>query len=68
MNMLPQLLLFACCTCAVAAPIDREALVRRHNVVVRSVDPTSPLTVGNGGFAFTVDVTGLQTFADYYHR
>ena len=47
-------------------PIDREALVRRHNPVVRQVDPTAPLTVGNGGFAFTVDITGLQTFGDYY--
>jgi hypothetical protein len=51
-----------------ATPIDREALVRRHNVVVRHVDPTSPLTVGNGGFAFTVDVTGLQSFGDYYYQ
>jgi hypothetical protein len=67
MHLLPRLLLFACCTCAIAAPIDREALVRRHNVVVRSVDPKSPLTVGNGGFAFTVDVTGLQTFGDHYY-
>jgi len=49
-------------------PIDREALVRRHNVVVRKVDPTAPLTVGNGQFAFTVDVTGLQTFGDYYYK
>jgi hypothetical protein len=53
---------------AEAAPIDREALVRRHNPVVRSVDYDSPLTVGNGGFAFTADITGLQTFADLYHR
>lgn len=53
---------------AAAAPIDREALVRRHNPVVRSVDYDSPLTVGNGGFAFTADITGLQTFADLYHR
>ncbi len=51
-----------------ATPIDREALVKRHNVVVRKVDPTAPLTVGNGKFAFTVDVTGLQTFGDYYYR
>ncbi len=49
-------------------PIDREALVTRHNVVVRKVDPTAPLTVGNGGFAFTVDVTGLQTFGDFYYH
>ncbi len=53
---------------AAAAPIDREALVKRHNVVVRKVDPTAPLTVGNGKFAFTVDVTGLQTFGDYYYQ
>lgn len=50
-----------------SAPIDREALVHRHNVTVRSIDPKSPLTVGNGGFAFTVDVTGLQTFGDLYY-
>lgn len=51
-----------------AASIDREALVTRHNPVVRSVDYDSPLTVGNGGFAFSVDVTGLQTFPTEYHR
>jgi beta-xylosidase len=49
-------------------PIDRQALVTRHDVVVRKVDPTAPLTVGNGQFAFTVDVTGLQTFGDLYYR
>jgi beta-xylosidase len=51
-----------------ATPIDREALVRRHNPVIRHVDPTAPLTVGNGGFAFTVDITGLQTFGEHYYR
>lgn len=51
-----------------AAPIDRQALVTRHNPVIRSVDVDAPLTVGNGGFAFTVDITGLQTFAEHYHR
>ncbi len=48
---------------ATAEPIDRQALVARHNPVVRSVDPAATLTVGNGGFAFGCDVTGLQTFA-----
>lgn len=42
--------------------------MRRHNVVVAKVDYDSPLTVGNGGFAFTADITGLQTFSDLYHR
>ena len=32
------------------------------------VDVDAPLTVGNGGFAFTADITGLQTFAEHYHR
>jgi len=48
--------------------IDRQALVTRHNPVIRSVDVDAPLTVGNGGFAFTADITGLQTFAEHYHR
>ena len=43
--------------------IDRQALVRRHNPVVTQFDPFSALTVGNGEFAFTADITGLQTFS-----
>ena len=49
-----------------SAPIDRQVLVTRHNPVVRKPDCLLPLSVGNGEFAFTVDVTGLQTFEDYY--
>src|SRR5215212_6721504 len=50
-----------------AAPaIDRAALVRRHDPVLRKPDPLSPLSVGNGEFAFTADVTGLQTFSEEY--
>jgi protein-glucosylgalactosylhydroxylysine glucosidase len=45
------------------ARIDRQKLVRRHNPVVTKFDPFSALTVGNGEFAFTADITGLQTFA-----
>ena len=36
--------------------------MRRHNPAVSHFDPFSALTVGNGEFAFTADVTGLQTF------
>lgn len=57
----------AAAMCATAAPIDREALVRRHDVHVTRVEPESPVSVGNGDFAFTVDVTGLQTFESLYH-
>jgi hypothetical protein len=44
------------------AAIDRHALVTRHNVVLEAYDKSTPLQVGNGHFAFAVDVTGLQTF------
>ncbi len=53
---------------ATAQPIDRQALVTRHNPVVRTVDVDSPLSVGNGRFAFTADATGVQTLAAHYHR
>jgi hypothetical protein len=51
-----------------AAPIDRHALVTRHDVVLTNFDATNPLTVGNGGFAFTVDATGLQTFPEAFEQ
>lgn len=53
---------------APAPPIDRQAVVGRHHPVVERVDPDASLTVGNGRFAFTADVTGLQTLADHSHR
>jgi len=53
---------------APSAPIDRHALVRRHNPTITIVDPWAPLSVGNGQFAFTADVTGLQTFYEYYQK
>ena len=48
--------------------IDRYALVNRHNVVVCEPDAMSPLTVGNGEFAFTADITGLQTFPRFHNK
>ena len=50
---------------SLAAPIDRHALVSRHNVVLTSFDGDRPLQVGNGNFAFGIDITGLQTFAAF---
>ena len=47
-------------------PIDRLALVSRHNVQLNEIDPFSPLSVGNGDFAYTADVTGMQSLEDYY--
>lgn len=48
--------------------IDRAALVKRHNPVLTAPDISSPLQVGNGNFAFTADITGLQTFPEAYER
>lgn len=49
-----------------ATSIDRKALVQRHNPSLRTVDPSSPLMLGNGNIGFTTDITGLQTFTDPY--
>lgn len=48
--------------------IDRLALVSRNNVVLTQVDTLGSLSVGNGEFAFTADVTGLQTFYEEYEN
>ena len=50
--------------------IGRRAVVARHNPTLTAIDPRSPLSVGNGEFAFTADPTGLQTFPQLYdaHR
>ena len=48
--------------------IDRSTLVKRHNPLISKLDPLSPLSVGNGSFAFTSDVTGLQTFSREYEN
>ena len=46
----------------VMKPISRQAVTGRNNPVITKADPLASLTVGNGHFATTVDVTGLQSF------
>lgn len=46
--------------------IDRFALVNRHNIINSQIDPLNSLSVGNGEFAFTADITGLQSFPEYH--
>ena len=48
--------------------IDRAKLVARHNPHLVKLDPLSPLTLGNGEFAFTADITGLQTLPQEYEN
>ena len=49
-------------------PIDRYAVVCRNNPTLEQLDPYGPFSVGNGEFCFTADVTGLQSFYDYYYE
>ena len=48
--------------------IDRKALVERHTVVNTTTDSLSSLSLGNGRFAVTVDITGLQSFPESYDK
>ncbi|MCX6955200.1 MAG: hypothetical protein NTV51_23855 [Verrucomicrobia bacterium] len=67
LRLLP-LVCLAVSLCGAAEKIDRHALVTRHNPTLMKVDPWAPLSVGNGQFCFTADVTGLQTFAEHYQK
>ncbi len=46
--------------------IDRKAVLKRNNPKVTAVDTLASLSVGNGRFATTVDVTGMQSFPEVY--
>ena len=48
--------------------INRKAVVQRHNVENTDLDSLGALTVGNGAFAYTADVTGMQSFPEYYRN
>src|SRR5689334_21515891 len=48
--------------------INRQAVVRRHTIQINKADSLASLTIGNGQFAFTADITGLQTFPAYYEK
>ena len=48
--------------------INRKALVSRNNVMIEGFDSLASLSVGNGEFAFTTDLTGLQTFYTAYEN
>lgn len=53
---------------SLAQKIDRRAVVERHIVKHHQVDTLGSLSVGNGHFAFTVDVTGLQSYPIEYAK
>ncbi len=47
-------------------PINRRALVTRHTIELTAPHPEHVLTVGNGDFGFTADITGMQTFTQFH--
>ncbi|WNQ13299.1 glycoside hydrolase family 65 [Paenibacillus aurantius] len=46
--------------------MDRRRIVTRHNPELTKWDPLSPFSTGNGEFAFSADITGLQSFPEQY--
>ncbi|KAB5582518.1 Six-hairpin glycosidase-like protein [Coniochaeta sp. 2T2.1] len=63
-TMLPSgvLCLLICSVASATSCAQRRNVVRAFNVRRNASSSTTPLQVGNGNFAFGVDVTGLQTF------
>lgn len=49
-------------------PIDRQALVDRHAVELTAPHAEHVLTVGNGDFGYTTDITGMQTFTAFHDQ
>lgn len=45
--------------------IDRKAVVSRHDIYLEASLPHSPAQVGNGRFAFGMDISGLQSFIPF---
>ena len=48
--------------------INRKTVFDRHKITLSEVDTLSSLSIGNGRFAMTMDVTGLQSFPEYYKK
>ena len=63
--MRPAAVLFLILFLSCSPAIDRREVVERHNIVTCATDPRSPAQVGNGRFAFGMDITGLQTFVPF---
>lgn len=59
-------LIFTTNTQANPETINRQKIVSAFSPQLKTVDMSSPFTVGNGKFAFTADITGFQSFGDEY--
>ncbi len=61
-------LIVSCTNIPEEQKIDRYQLVNKHNVHLNRPDTLGSLSVGNGEFAFTTDITGMQTFPEAYEH
>ena len=57
---------FTSCSNGKNEPINRKEVVQRNNPKISEFNDLASLSVGNGEFAYTVDVTGLQTYPELY--
>jgi len=60
------ILLLSLSSCRNSSKTDRYAIVTSFNIENSVIDSMFSLSVGNGEFKFAVDVTGLQTFSEFY--
>lgn len=64
-RILIYFLVLLACSLEATASIPRKQIVQAFNVHRNASSATTPLQLGNGNFAFGVDVTGLQTFQPF---
>ncbi len=57
---------FSCNSFTKKQKINRYELVTRHNVYITEINPLNSLTVGNGELAYTLDITGMQSYPEFY--
>lgn len=62
------IILLSLVTMTAGARIDRMAVIGRNCPHITAIDSLASLSVGNGEFAFTCDVTGLQTLHRLYAK
>ena len=62
------LFVFLSCGTSSNSKIDRNDLVTRNNPRLTEIATLGSLSVGNGEFAYTVDITGMQTFPIEYRK
>jgi len=65
MRVWASILTVAICLTPAYSKINRKEVVQSFNPVRNASSNSTPVQVGNGNFAFGVDITGLQTFMPF---